>query len=62
MTPHSSILMARRKLPAQLPAELVWPFDTSRKDMVNVPTGPTVAHEMTRNLREPFKSTVRAGF
>lgn len=47
-----------------LPAALVWPFDCERRcnDLVRVPTGPWVAEELTRNLREPFKSAVRREF
>jgi hypothetical protein len=60
---HAAVNMARRKgVATQLPGYLLWPFDCEHRcgDRVRVPTGPAVAHEMTRNLREPFRSQLRA--
>jgi hypothetical protein len=60
---HSAVNMARRSgVATQLPASHIWPFDCVRRcgERVRVATGPAVAHEMTRNLREPFRSQVRA--
>lgn len=58
---HAAIQMARRQLPAMLPKQLVWPYDCQRRcnELEHVVTGPAVADEMTRHLREPYKSIVR---
>ena len=58
---HTAISMARYEVSGTLPADLLWPFDCQRRcgDMVPVMRGPAVAEEMTRNLREPFKSAIR---
>lgn len=58
---HAATEMARRRVAHQLPALLVWPYDCTRRcnELVTVPTGPNVAEEMTRNLREPFRSRLR---
>lgn len=61
---HTAVAMAHRHLPSQLPAALVWPYDCTKRcnDLVPVTTGPHVAEEMTRNLREPFRTQVRRQF
>jgi hypothetical protein len=61
---HSAILMAQRRVPGMLRAEHLWPFDCERRcgEMVSVPRGPDVAAEMTRNIREPFKSAMQKEF
>lgn len=59
---HSAINMAKRQhVATMLPAELIWPYDCKRRcrDMERVATGPAVADEMTRHLREPYRSMVR---
>lgn len=61
---HTAISMAHRRVPSHLPASLVWPFDCEVRcgKQVRVPTGLAVAYELTRNLREPFRSQVESHF
>jgi hypothetical protein len=62
---HTAVNMAhRRNVATQLPAALVWPYDCEQRcaKLVRVVTGPVVGHELTRNLREPFRSKVREQF
>ena len=61
---HLAIDMARFKTRGQLPKALIWPFDCEIRcgEQVSVHRGPAVAAELTRNLREPFKSAIREEF
>lgn len=61
---HISVMMARRQVATMLPRGLTWPYDCTRRcnELVPVATGPAVADELTRNLREPFKSSLRGRY
>ena len=58
---HSAIDMARFKTASRLRAELLWPYDCERRcnEQVPVSRGPWVADELTRRLREPYKTMMR---
>lgn len=61
---HTATDMAHGRTATHLPAGLLWPFDCRRRcdQLVRVDTGPDVANELTRQLRDPFKSALREEF
>lgn len=61
---HTAVDMAHHRTAGMLPKSLLWPHDCTRacNRMVPVLRGPHVADELTRNLREPFKSAIRSEF
>lgn len=61
---HTAVAVAKREVPSMLPKELVWPYDCTKRcsDMTPVHTGPAVGAELTRNLREPFKTMIQERF